>query len=565
MTNRDPANADLFNDFLDRMVNDMAADPIGLDPALADAARRLQTRARDVAPDPAFVNRLGATLLREPALASRHDGVVRMLPAGSPEPIRVPPRGATPHPHPPRDRVWWPLAESVAVAALLLVLLGGLFNVARLRPAALIGSRAPAANYALYVGSNPNTVSPAQRQLTPLDPQTLADRPELPPISLAAPDAVWMVGAGNDPSQTYALSADGSTLVDLEPEATMATAPAGTAATPGAVQTADQTMVAIVRDGRTGAIRRRIHPPAAVAYPVLSADGARLVLRQIGAGFYVYDTSSGQLLTTLQTDPQNWWEGVTDASARDLYLLATSGAPLTGAVPGPWPTQLLAYDLTTGQIVGRLPLPDVLAGTWLLQGGPYDALFPTSVTPALALSPDGRQLAIVAADTGAVTLVDTATLTVARTFTPARSSGLAGRLLGYAGLVPRPAAAKARPATERHAIFSPDGHSLYLFGETDQLDLAHGTMAAHSLGLQRIALESGAIAASGLPDTLLDRALPAPDGRTLYVFGPTRSPFGAGPLGPPYRLQRLDAATLAVDATRTFDSNRWLVVRSGGT
>lgn len=72
--------------------------------------------------------------------------------------------------------------------------------------------------------------------------------------------------------------------------------------------------------------------------------------------------------------------------------------------------------------------------------------------------------------------------------------------------------------------------------------------------MRRIDVNTGAVTAEALTGSQLETVLPAPDGRSLYVSGPT-TPWWANQSGPAtYEVRRLDAATLRPLAERTVAS-----------
>jgi CubicO group peptidase (beta-lactamase class C family) len=351
----------------------------------------------------------------------------------------------------------WP-PRALLAAALLVLALGAARPIASGRAAA---AREPPR---LYVSEAP---VPLDGRLVRLDPDTLADRPDLPALE---PDGSF-----------WALSADGATLVSL-----------------GSAWNLERTTVG---DARSGAERNRYPPPPPVRGVRLSADGARLVLQRVGPtgvpapAWDVLETASGRLLAAVKAEAaaDDGWQSLIDPAGRRLYRL-----PLSESTErtGPQPLRIVAHDLTTGAEIGRLELPGVLAGSWrterTVRGEPVRGV----LHPGVALSPDGRTLAIVHADADRVTLVDAARLAVGRTVDLTRAVTLLERL----GLTPRTAYAKGPlDGAVREAVFGPDGRRLYVFGhetraaETGDPDAGAG----RGLGLQLVDLARGAVVAEG--------------------------------------------------------------------
>jgi|SRR5579884_1506887 len=366
-------------------------------------------------------------------------------------------------------------------------------------------------------------------RLTRLDPATLANLP----------------GAALDLSGI--VSAAGGTLVVQQTNS-----PAG-----GAL---------VVRDLRTGVVRSRIQSSAMIGYSALSADGNRLLVisgqQSAGPGlttipaWTVYDTATGRQVAAIPDDAlgfdvANVYVFQPDPTLRHLYALVVPEQDSGKA--GPWPARLVAYDLTTGHVAGRLTLADVLAGSWPTGAVIHQEPVVQDVRPALAISPDGRTLAIVHADGNAVTLVDATHLRVARTVVLAPRRGLLARILAWLPLFPQTAEAKlGLNGTVRQAAFSPDGQRLYIYGETGTIK-PDGTADEHGLGLTVVDLTHGTIEASGLPNIEVDGIILGPDGHDVYATGMIPVPNATTP---DLRLWRLDATSLRVEATRRFAGYR---------
>jgi len=387
--------------------------------------------------------------------------------------------------------------------------------------------------FAVPLGLPPDQLPPGMT-LVPLDAQTLSDRQDRPPLTFA--------------TRFMTVSPDGAQLATFD-----YVRAGGPLSPPG-----DTTVT--VRDNWTGAARGSFHPPAPVIGTRLSRDGARLVVQPYPSGgappdeWDVLDTADGHLLATVNAVPSNdYVPTLIDADAQALYRFITTAA--AGAAPGPRPISLIAYDLRTGAERGRLALPEVTTGNWptdrTMQGNAVRA----ALSPGIALSPDGRQIAIAHADADRVTLVDTQRLTVARTINPRGGSGL----LHILGIIPQPVAAKGPPGvgTSRDAVYAPDGRFLYLSGVQTLLD-DHDAQTFHSLGLTRLDLTRNTITADALPGRTINWVLPAPDGQNVFVFGPKEGEGDSHILLPniPSLLQRLDARTLAIQAAREFPSYR---------
>ncbi|MGI8916529.1 MAG: hypothetical protein ACR2JY_22615 [Chloroflexota bacterium] len=296
----------------------------------------------------------------------------------------------------------------------------------------------------------------------------------------------------------------------------------------------------------------------------LSRDGRTLVLtrgRQMGAGsapdgWDVLDTASGRLRATVQpAEFSTWYPWWINPDATRLHQPVVT---LTMADTAPKPLHLVAYDLITGKEAGRLTLPHILVGTWrpgaVVNGDPVIQ----EQYPALALSPGGDALLIYQPDPAMLTVVDAARLEVTRVVTGARTAGaLAALVLPF---LPQIASAKATEGTNLQAVAAPDGRSLYVWGNVNHL-AAGGSPVYGSVGLQRINLQNGAVAATALPDARLFAVLVAPDGRSVYTYAAESNTAILDSPDWPALLRRHDATTLAITASRECTGYRQLLAR----
>lgn len=403
---------------------------------------------------------------------------------------------------------------------------------------ACAGLRASAATWApqpyrLYLGD-----AATPKRLLPLDPLTLADRPAAPVIPLDAP---W-----------GAFSADGSTLVDV------ALAPDTTSST------------ITVRRGPALARFARFPSPAAVTADVrLSRDGGTLVLqhqRRIADGqpqpdiWYVVDVATGRLRSTVRSMEANtwplWW---IDPAATRLYQPVVT---LTMADTAPKPLHLVAHDLDSGAEVGRLTLPHVLVGTWR-PGGTIDGEpIVRQQYPALALSHAGDALLIYQPYPATLTVVDANQLKVTGTVSPDGRSGALAAVLAALPLWPQPVEAKATDGANLQGTASPNGRSLYVWGDVTGGPAA-GSPPYGSAGLRRIDLRTVAVAAQAMPGARLFGVTVAPDGRSVYTYASKSNTDIIDSPAWPALLRRHDATTLAVTATRAFSGYRPLMLRPG--
>jgi hypothetical protein len=403
---------------------------------------------------------------------------------------------------------------------------------------ACAGRRSPAATWTpqpfrLYQGD-----APTPQRLLPLDPLTLANLSAVPALPLDAPWGVF--------------SADGSTLVEI--------AFTGNAAA----------STIIVRRGPTLAEVVRFPPPVPVTGDLrLSRDGATLVLQhaqRITGGqlqpdiWYVLDAATARLRTTVRAPEANIWSVCwIDPAATRLYQPVVAPSMADTA---PKPLRLVAYDLTSGSVAGRLTLPHVLVGSWrpgpLVNGDPVVQ----QQYPALALTAGGDALEIYQPDPASLTVIDAARLTVERTSTSTGPAAVLAAVQGTLPFVPQPAEAKEVLGTNLQALAAPNGKALYVWGTVNRL-AADGSPISSSFGLGRIDLGTGRVVAQAMPNARLFSVDVAPDGRSLYTYEAlTTDTVALGASDWPALLRRLDADTLATTAQRRYMGLRAIRIRA---
>ncbi|MCA9867939.1 MAG: hypothetical protein KIS95_13960 [Anaerolineae bacterium] len=413
----------------------------------------------------------------------------------------------------------------VVVAALL---------PAACRPATATGSAAADPRpYTVYIGDDF-----LGETFVPIDPATLAARPDGRP--LAAP----------------LVSADGATGVDTEMTAGWGSADPAT-------------IWIVVYDVATGSERARFHPPAAGMAVGLSADGARLLLQPFPpllaypppVDYYALDAAGGAVAGHVRDEKSACYRqtALVAPDGTEFYCMvdpALEGGANEGTRLEPSPLRIAKFtfgnDMTPHDTGPAKPTPPadathapaanpaaaILVGDVVIgqRGGMGQAEL---IEPALALSPDGRTLAVVDAEADAVTLIDAATLMIHSGFflqTPV-SQGVA-QAKGFAG------------GTLRQAVFSADGRYLYVYSHVLTMSDDEPPGAR---GLWVVDLARGRVAARALADYQIQWLLPAPDG-SVYAFGTTTADLGPYEIraDSPSLLWRLDGATLAVLAERPF-------------
>lgn len=586
---------DQLDQLWDETIRGTPHRPPDLDPGLAGTVRRLHALGDAVAPDSAFARRLWADLSQP--VAAMNVGATRsaplvphaslvpfapVIPSAVEESARPDAQRRIPR-HARNDgigaqndgegawndrvggrffRLGWQrgLAGVLMAAVLTLALVAGYATVRLQAPAS--NARLPAVSdsgasalYA-YVFNGTGESATDRWEVILLDPMTLTDRPTEGADAVDLP--AWAGVLSEDwTTHLWALSADGSTFVVLESRQ-FVNGEVVKEATFG------------IYDGRTGAERGRFSLSVYVRDIRLSRDGARLVIQglplstQLGTAgtsdpsdWYVVDTADGQVVATAEPDERDGWHADSwiDPTASRLYRVFVPYSPRN---TGPGATRIVANDLTTGTEIGRLELPEVRSGVWntgrtrTVTGGVEYPIM-AELRPGVALSPDGKTLALVHADADAVTLIDAERFAVEQTEPLAQPAGWQDTLLGFLPLIPDDAAAKgAAEGIALQAVFAADGRHLYIFGSETAMD-DDGNAHGRSLGLRLVDLERAEIVADSedLMDDFFDRVMPAPNGRDLYIFGSLPAD-DASHHAPPWRLWRLDTATLTVRAERDF-------------
>lgn len=370
------------------------------------------------------------------------------------------------------------------------------------------------------------------------------------PFSAAAVqlDPLTLAGAGKA-SASGLWSADGRTGVTVVAEA-------------GRANPDPKKTWGVVHNQPDGAERTRFNPPVSGQAVALNADGSRLLWQPFPpptgvypppVDWYVLATADGAVVSHVY-DPDNacFRQSVLFAPLGDrLYCLVD---PALNDISGPQPIRIATYRIgwaadTTAS--NSEPLAEVLLDGRIGQRPNTAGTGWELLEPALALSPDGATLAVFHADADRLTLIDTATLSISHSFDLRRPAGL----LDIFGLSAAPAHAKGETSgTLRHAVFSADGRRLYIYSQV--LTLPDEPPPA-ARGLWLVDLERGRVTAEALSAYQIQWVLPAPDG-SLTVYGTADTTLFAHEIRETTlsRLWRLDGATLAVLAERTFTGYR---------
>jgi len=366
--------------------------------------------------------------------------------------------------------------------------------------------------------------------LLPIDPHTLADRSDRP---LLAPD----------------VTRSGPSAMVVSPDR-------GTIAVVAYTSPGDPSGAGItirVFDARTGAERAEFHPALPVIIDALTADGSQLVGRDwppkdLNVPRRVLDATDGRLLATFPPPAPAATCCLTrllgDLAGRRTYGLLVPGSD--GPASGPRVPTLVAWEPRSGRELGRLPLDGMLAGFWqtdrIVDGRPVGA----SLDPGIALSPDGRRIAVLSAQEDLLTLIDATDLRVLWTRPLAKQGGG----LDWLGLGARSAAAKGETeGASRSLVFSADGRRLYASGSSTRLD-DRGEPMIEPFGLLAIAADDhggGRVVAAGFTHDIVNWLRVSPDGAALYVCV---SPGGGAQ--PSFIMRRLDPVALTTLAERGF-------------
>ncbi len=546
MPDRSPAPEDDLDRFVDTLVAGRGIPPTTNDPDLAGlfaAARRVRALRESEWPSADFPLALAARLA-----AALPPGACRApSPPRAPTPIsRV---GMPSRPRESAERLAAPRREGrgagaarriaaiarrvASVAAVLVLLVVGGGALALVLPRVLHGVAVPqgtlvaAPPFGLYVSDAYDGSG-----LVPLDPRTLADRSERP---LLGPDVT------RSSSSSMVISPDRSTTAVVAYSSPFDPSGAG--------------ITIRIFDARTGAERARFHPPLPVIIDALTDDGSQLVGRDwppkdLNVPRRVLDATDGRLLATFPPpDPAATCcltRLLGDLAGRRTYGLLVPGSD--GPTSGPRVPTLVAWDPRSGRELGRLSLDGVLEGFWqtdrIVDGRPVGA----SLNPGLALSPDGRRIAVLSAQEDTMTLIDATNLRVIWTRTVAKQGGG----LDWLGLGARSAAAKGEmEGASRTLVFSADGRRLYASGSSTRLDDRDEPVIT-PLDLLAIAADDsggGRVVAASSTHDIVNWLRVSPDGAALYVCV---SPGGGA--SPSFVVRRLDPTTLATLAERTFST-----------
>ncbi|HEX6507907.1 MAG TPA: hypothetical protein VF221_09770 [Chloroflexota bacterium] len=334
------------------------------------------------------------------------------------------------------------------------------------------------------------------------------------------------------------------------------------------VPSPDGSHIAVVTYGRTpiyaryitirifdsaGVQRARFHPQVPITLSAVSDDGkwiegartwpqtAQLQTRP--ATLEVLDGTHGRILNTLVL-PADSGAGLLDIRGGRLY---------TADVAQPF--VLTSYDLLRGKVTSRLSLDNIVVpwtGPKQMSGLPVVHISGI----AMALSPDGKQIAIYNGESNQLTMIDAPSLKVLSTRSVSQPRSWLERLGSALGLAPATAEAKEIVfGMSLSMTFSADGQSLYVTGSKSALDVTgHPTWT--NIGVERIDVASGQLVAEqplgGMPIWWIGMAA---DSSAVYVLTPlAQSDDGYAYQDGQVALRRLDGSSLQMTAERTLDA-----------
>lgn len=305
-----------------------------------------------------------------------------------------------------------------------------------------------------------------------------------------------------------------------------------------------------VIDAATGAQTARFHPALPLLLDGITDDGSQVygpvVDNQTGITdiWAALSSIDGRVIHEVHMKVQEDAQFRYDPAAGRLYVFA----PVWGGFDSTTPQSpsLDSYDVTSGRLLRHLTLVGVMAGSWntgrQVGGGPII----DSWQPGIALSPDGRQIAVMDAAGNRLTVVDTGSMRVSRTDDITRPQGFLERVAGWLGVIPAPALAKALEGGAVAASYAADGRSLYVTGTTAQLD-DQGRRTWTGLGIERIDVATGQVEAAALPG---EEASLLSTGSAVYVLS---SPVSTNTVL--FTLYRLAPDSLAILAKHVFRRN----------
>ncbi len=325
----------------------------------------------------------------------------------------------------------------------------------------------------------------------------------------------------------------------------------------------------LIQNGLGGAIRSQFAPNGVFWPEKLSADGTKLLVSMLSNNsdeqpawpdWKVFDTATGEAIDSIRTDPAGSakFSMAIDPVAWKMYLL-TPGKPGDIAAIAPQLAKLVVFDLTTGAELGQLNLLNVRIGSWT---DPQASAFAAngepvidSMTPGIALSPDGHQIAIINANDFEITLVDAASLAVERYVFAQEKTGVFDWVLSHLPFIPQTASAKTPTiGTTVIASYAADGKHLFIGGNEIRLNQNATAPEQFGLGITVVNTNDGAIEGKAFEGFELSTVNALPNG-DVYITGIDW--LAASRSKPSYVIARLKSDSLEKLAVRSFPIFVW--------
>ena len=203
-------------------------------------------------------------------------------------------------------------------------------------------------------------------------------------------------------------------------------------------------------------------------------------------------------------------------------------------------------------VARTVQLRSVLAGQWITRRKIHGEPIGEYWQPAIALSPDGSQLAILDGHNDQLTLLDARTLRIVRVEPLLASRNTLQSVAALLSLAPDTAEAKGEDdGAIMQMQYMPDGRSLLVWGSRLHPDKKHLYSSSQSLGLRLVDIRTGQVRARYQDKKGIDWLWVAPDGSSVYSAVQS---WNGGWL---VTIRRHNPSTLQVTARRTFTMASW--------
>jgi hypothetical protein len=293
---------------------------------------------------------------------------------------------------------------------------------------------------------------------------------------------------------------------------------------------------------QTGVQRAKFHPRVPIDLTYVADDGSRVGGYRTGTSIWsLVDTRTGKVVSRVQTEPAS--SALYDPTSNYLYAVK---------VGNDHRLVVDAYAVGDGAQTAHLHLSNIPAGTWTTGAQIGDQAVVESAAPGVALSPDGKHIAVLNGRTDELTTIETPTMHVASVQGLSRPQTLLQRVGGLLGLTPSVALAKGGSMEGAWLTmrYSRDGRSLYVTGFKGVID-QYGHAGRLDIGLRRLDISTAQVTGEVLhhapPVAWLGEAA---DATSVYTMTYSDSDTYACPC----TLRRHDPITLTITAERTFDT-----------